>query len=770
MGQPKHPAKTAGTHPRLPPEPGAAEATEAAARRFALLAEASAILMSSFDLDVTLNELARLLVPALGDWCLVDVVEEPGSFRRVAIAHADPSRVGLGRRLWRNNQPASAGANPIMRVLRSARPEVVSEVPDPLPASIIEEADLSILRELRPRSYMIVPLLTSGRTLGAITFVSAKSGPGYTGEDLVLAEDVGRRIALAVGNAQLYKAAEERRRAAESLADLGCFLSQPLELEEVGRRIVDSLGRLLKVGASALYRLDPESGDMVPVVCSGDPETVPPLNLVRPKGTGLAGLAVRERRPVATANVLDDARIVLTAELRTRIEQSPFLSGLAVPLLVPDRLLGVLGVVDAEGRVFEEEELRLVRILADQAALALEHARLFDEIRRQQQEAVALEAVVREITSSLDRRVVFQRILDKARELCSGDLAFLATYGASPGKATISAVSGARTPTLLSVTLTRGQGVAGRVLETGEAFATEDCRNDPRAGGDHVGGGEMRGDYFDGLLREGVVAKAAVPMWFRGAITGLLCVAHRVGRRFTSRDLEVLSKLADQAAIALENSRLYAEAEEAAVSRERMRVAGELHDTLSQLLFSVALKLDWCIQRAPYSSELAQRLSEIRDSTGFMMGEIRRLISRLSGGDSGDRAFLERLRMLLEQFRKLTGIPVELEQRGDLTGLGDAQQEVLYKTFQEGLANVAKHARATRVTARLEVRAREAWFELTDDGVGLPAGTNVVQLAKVPGHFGLRQMLERIGAIGGRLRLGRNARSGFSLSGAIPVR
>src|SRR5262249_54752130 len=154
------------------------------------------------------------------------------------------------------------------------------------------------------------------------------------------------------------------------------------------------------------------------------------------------------------------------------------------------------------------------------------------------------------------------------------------------------------------------------------------------------------------------------------------------------------------------------------------RLAAELHDTLSQMLFSVALKLDWTLHRLPDPSEVRDRVAEIKQDTGFMMGRIRDLIWRLSPDQGRPDALPEQLRRLIHQFRELTRLPVEFIEQGDVAGLGPSEQEALVKTVREALANVAKHARATRAAVRIEVRTDDVLFEVTDDGVGPPPGTH----------------------------------------------
>jgi PAS domain S-box-containing protein len=176
---------------------------EQSAMRF--LAEASALLNSSLDSDVTLQQLAQLVVPRFADWCAVDLVED-GEIRSVAVAHADPAKVKTARelRLRYPRDPRNRAGVP--NVLRTGRSEIYEEIPDQLLVqSARDEEHLRIMRELRLRSVMIVPLVAIERSIGGLTLVWAESDRRYTRGDLVLMEELGRRAGSAVENARLYQ-------------------------------------------------------------------------------------------------------------------------------------------------------------------------------------------------------------------------------------------------------------------------------------------------------------------------------------------------------------------------------------------------------------------------------------------------------------------------------------------------------------------------------------------------------------------------------------
>lgn len=175
-------------------------------RRLAFLAEASRLLSGSLDYDRTLRRIAQLAVPQLADWCAVDVLEEDGSIRQVAVAHADPDKVQLARDLRRRYPPDPDAETGLPAVIRSGKPEWYREVTEELLIQgARDEEHLALLRKLQLGSIIVVPLTARGRTFGALTMVAAESGRRYGERDLIFAVDLARRAGVAVDNARLYR-------------------------------------------------------------------------------------------------------------------------------------------------------------------------------------------------------------------------------------------------------------------------------------------------------------------------------------------------------------------------------------------------------------------------------------------------------------------------------------------------------------------------------------------------------------------------------------
>jgi PAS domain S-box-containing protein len=194
------------------------------------LADASKSLAALVDHGSTLQKVARLAVPSFADWCAVDLEEPDGSLRRVAVAHADPSKVELAHELYRRFPPEPDAPQGAPHILRTGKPELISEIADALLVEMVKnEERLRIIRELGLKSYLGVPLQTKGKTVGAITFVAAESGRRFDAADLAVAEDLAHRAGIAMENARLYSEVREAdRRKDEFLAMLAHELRNPL--------------------------------------------------------------------------------------------------------------------------------------------------------------------------------------------------------------------------------------------------------------------------------------------------------------------------------------------------------------------------------------------------------------------------------------------------------------------------------------------------------------------------------------------------------------
>ncbi len=232
-----------------------------AAVRF--LAEVSDVLASSLDYKTTLASVARLAVPHIADWCAVHVKTEDGTIQQLALSHVDPAKVELAQELQRRYLDDPNAPYGVPNVIQTGKPELFARITaEPSVAATDDLEPLKLLINLGLKSLMVVPLSAPGRTIGAITFVSAESGRYYDQVDLALAQDLAHRAALAVDNARLYHGAQslneeldqrvaqrtlELESANQQLRLLAGHLQSAREEERinVAREIHDEIGTLM---------------------------------------------------------------------------------------------------------------------------------------------------------------------------------------------------------------------------------------------------------------------------------------------------------------------------------------------------------------------------------------------------------------------------------------------------------------------------------------------------------------------------------------------
>ncbi|MBI2911318.1 MAG: PAS-domain containing protein [Chloroflexi bacterium] len=214
-----------------------------AEERTRFLAEASPVLTTSLDYDKTLAAVADLIVASpLADWCVIDVREEGGSLHRVAVAHQDPEKVALANSLQEQYPPDSKQDRGVFRVVRTGHSELYAEIPDSLLVEAARDPEhLAILRGLGITSAMAVPLGAGAPALGVLTLVTAESGRRYDGDDLRLAEEIGRRAGMAIENARLYKELERANEAKdEFLGLISHELRTPITAIYGGARLLET--------------------------------------------------------------------------------------------------------------------------------------------------------------------------------------------------------------------------------------------------------------------------------------------------------------------------------------------------------------------------------------------------------------------------------------------------------------------------------------------------------------------------------------------------
>ncbi|HEX9960381.1 MAG TPA: ATP-binding protein, partial [Pyrinomonadaceae bacterium] len=362
-----------------------------AAEKF--LAEASTTLATSLEYETTLAAVAQLAVPHFADWCAVDMVSADGTPSRLAVAHIDPEKVSWAHEIYERYPPHPSEPQGIYNVLRTGLSEFYPDIPDELlVAGARDEEHLRIMREIGFRSVMIVPLKARRRVLGVLSFVNSESGKHHTPEDLALAEDLAHRAAMAIDNAQLFRAEQQIRRAAELTSDflrrlqaVSSSLSQALTPQDVAVAVIEQ-------GVSSLGA---HAGTVVLVNEAAELEIVGTVGFPKELAEKWRRFSLHQNVPIADA--VKQKAPVLVESLSEYLDKYPGMGPLAsvtgskalaaFPLIVEGRTVGAIGLSFARPQVFNEDGIAFMHALAQQCAQALERARLYETEQRLRSQA-----------------------------------------------------------------------------------------------------------------------------------------------------------------------------------------------------------------------------------------------------------------------------------------------------------------------------------------------------------------------------------------------
>jgi PAS domain S-box-containing protein len=365
----------------------------------AFLSEASRILSTTLAPEAIITHLAELVVPSLADWCVVQVVDAEGTLRPVAIAHQDRGRIEPMRQFltrWPSRRDAIGG---VAAAASSGQSILLPRITEDVLKERAEddEAHLQALREMRLHSSIAVPLQARGRTIGALTMISAESGRVYDATDLRLAEDFASRAAFAIDNAQLYRQAEEARMAAETargqlealtkVSDQVAVALDPDEaLQQLAARVVPAFADYCVTYAAVdgvirphgFAHCNPTKAPLVEALALGVPVSV--------QDREGPGMVVRVGEPCLVPDLdpeFVDARAAQAPPGDVRWALKPR-SIMSVPLNARGHTLGaiVFAATDDSGRRFTEADLTVAMELATRAALLVDNSRLYAEARR----------------------------------------------------------------------------------------------------------------------------------------------------------------------------------------------------------------------------------------------------------------------------------------------------------------------------------------------------------------------------------------------------
>jgi signal transduction histidine kinase len=547
-------------------------------------------------------------------------------------------------------------------------------------------------------------------------------------------------------SADKLKRMADRMRA---LLDAGIALSSELALDSLLQKLAEAAAELTGARYAALGVIDPSGRELERFLTHGiDPETHAAIGDL-PRGRGILGVLIRDAKALRLHDLGDDPRSVGFPR-----HHPPMKTFLGVPILLRGIAYGNLYLTEKEGGAdFTEEDEEIVTLLASQAAVAIENARLYEAATRWSRQLESLNEVGNALATEIEPQAILDLVARRLRELTNARILTI-WLPRRDGKLRVEAVSGDGAEGLLGLETDLSESKTGRVFQSGRSARVDSVLDDPEASQD--------------FARE-IGARAAlwVPLLAQGRTIGIIAALDKAGNaHFSDADLRLCESFAERAALAVELShrvvrdalRRVVEAQEL----ERRRLARELHDETGQALTSVLLGLKGC-DEAKSLDDVRAVSAHVRELVVQTLQDVRRLAVELRPKALDDFGLVAALERLTAGFAQQTGVAVELESRLADARLPSEVETALYRIVQEALTNVVKHAQAEHVSIVLMPKDSSVAAVIEDDGRGFsPDGDGE--------GLGLVGMRERVALVEGRLEIESAEGAGTTIVVEVPIR
>lgn len=536
------------------------------------------------------------------------------------------------------------------------------------------------------------------------------------------------------------------------LIDASIGLNSELSLDSLLQKIVETAVSLTGARYAALGVIDETGAALERFVTTGiDEETRTTIGDL-PRGRGILGVLIREARPLRLTHLGEDPRSVGFPP-----GHPPMDSFLGVPVLLRGVAYGNLYLTEKEGGDFTDDDEELVTLLAAQAAVAIENARLYESATRWSRQLEILHETVRSVVDETDITRLLAQVCQRLRGLTHARIALAVIPGESGDVLRVVAADGEDAELaagLLGHEFQKNGSKVGRVLERQQSSRIDSLLDDP-----DVDQSETRA--------LGARTGLYTPLVARGRGLGVIAVHDKLSTngRFTDGDLRLAEIFAGRAAVALALSERVARDTVrrvvAAQEEERRRLALELHDETGQALTSILLGLK-AIGGAKSKEDAERAEADVRALVVQALQDVRALAVELRPSALDDFGLGPAVERLAQTFGERSGIRTTVE-----THLGERLppelETTLYRVVQEALSNVVKHAAARHVSIVLAQRGSSVAATIDDDGAGFDE-------AEVrPDALGLTGMRERLALVGGALEIESTPGRGTTVAAQVPV-
>jgi signal transduction histidine kinase len=533
------------------------------------------------------------------------------------------------------------------------------------------------------------------------------------------------------------------------LVETGIAINSELSLDGVLERIVEAAARVTDAHYAALGVIDRSGTGLERFVTHGMTDEVEKQIGDLPHGGGILGVLIRDAHNLRLHNLSEHPRSVGFPPGHPAMH-----TFLGVPILLRGVAYGNLYLTEKDGGGdFTDEDEELVSLLAAQAAVAVENARLYESATSWSQQLESLNEIGGALVGELELGPLLDLVATRLRGLIGARLVAIALPAGDGLR--IAAADGEGATDLEAFNSLERDSKTGRVLERGRSERIDSLLEDPEVNQDVT-------------RRLGASTGLYVPLLARERPIGVLVAHDKMGPdpRFSSADLRLAEQFANRAAIAVDLSRRVARdalrREVSGQELERRRLAREMHDETGQALTSILLGLRG-VEEADSPGEMSTAASSLRELVVGTLQDVRRLAVQLRPKALDDFGLVAAVEHLVQTFSEATAIRVDLEaQLGD-NRLPAEVETTLYRIVQEALTNIVKHAGASRLSILLVRSSTSATVVIEDDGQGF----DPAELREE--GMGIIGMRERVELHEGRLTVESTPGSGATLVAEVPL-
>ena len=617
-------------------------------------------------------------------------------------------------------------------------------------------------------SYLAAPLAFQDEILGLLAFFTREKHE-FSDAELEFVTTLAKQVSIAIHNSQVFARTVRSAQEFSALFDVTSAATQSLDRKRILFEGAKKIAEIFSFDVTQVFVFDPDNKVLH---AEASYETQRDF-AAGPKtfeiGHGIVGRVGHSGQAEIFADIANDPRYAEVSQSKSAQQTGQrFLA--AFPIKYENATLGVILTMGQRSRKLSDHEIQLIMSVSNQIAIAIHNAWLYSEVDKKSQELAALFDVSSAASQSLEVQSILNEVVRKIAHIFTFDATRIWLFDDQKNTLQVRATfeNGVGFSSRAEF-LSRGQGISGTVADSGEAIIIENVDDDPRY--------KML-TYTQWALRIGQKFIAGFPIKYNDETLGVINLIGRSPRRMSEHEIQMISTMSSQIAVALENSRLFEQTRKQALQlrnlaahlesvreQERIRIAREIHDELGQSLTALKFDVAWLSSKVTTGNRaVVERFRAMSTAIDGTIHSVRKISTQLRPDILDKLGLSAAIEWQLQEFRKRTGIQYHFTSQPQDVHIDEQQSTALFRICQEALTNVVRHGQPSRVRVELEQLDGEVTLQVEDNGGGIGAD----KLAD-PNSLGLLGMRERAASLRGDLTVYKNEKNGTTVAARLPI-